>query len=1399
MRIGILGPLEVDERSARLGTRDRVVLAALAMRPGEVLSLDRLADAVWGVEPPASWAKNLQGCVSRLRKLLGPDLIETAGQGYRLGIPAASVDGVEFCRAAGRSRELLTLHECERARYVATQALDLWRGRPLPELEGWEPGAAETHRLLELRAELEELVVEASLAAGHHAEVLTQAAAMVEAAPLRERRWALLAQAQYLAGRQMEALRTLRRVRVVLARDLGLDPGPDLVALEQAILRQDPALAVEDATPARDDVSPYPGLAAYGEDDAESFVGREGETRSCLERLAEARLLAVVGPSGSGKSSLLRAGLAASLRRDGTHTVVLTPGRHPMDALTAAAVRRDTVVLVDQAEEAFALCKDEDERGRFFEALVAHTERGRVVLALRADHTGDLATLPAVALLVERGLFLLGPMSAESLRQAIETPARQRGLVLEHGLTDLLVREIEGEPGALPLLSHALRETWLRHEGRTLTVAGYQASGGVRGAVAQSAESLYVALGEAERSQLRDLVLRLVVPGPRGEPVRGEVPRRQVVVDPVQEQLIDRMVEARLVTSDAEAIELAHEAVVRAWPRLRGWLEDDLEGQRTRHHLTQAAEDWAGAGFQDSDLYRGTRLAATREWITSSEPRLTETEQRFLTASEEMAAAEDASTAELANARGRMVRRLRFALAGAAVLLVLALITGFVAVGQTGRARDEADAARARQLSAEALGDADIPLSTLLALAAVHLDDTPQTRASLATLLARNPAFLATSSHVGETPGRLVRSPDGGRVAVYGLDNVVSLVDVATGKVTRRYDTDGPGPVNDQFFALGAMAFSPDGRTLAVGAQTYSAPAIVLLDGRTLRPLRTQPAHLPPSAKARDVDFSADGRHVAVSYMLLAPGIQSGVDEEIDRTQTRVWDLRRLDRRPKTIEVPWVNLGETMALSPHAKRVYLSAPVAAYSVRTGERLWKADVDPTWLPMDLSADGRHLAVIPREPGLTVDLVSTRDGHVERTLQGASGGVIDVTFSDDDSQVAAVSQGPELLIWRRTGSQPTQTITIDDPGGVQLAPDASRAYVSDAQEGTIMTWDLTGGSSYLRLVATYPKLMTRQVSFLRTSDNGTHFAEYGDDLTLFNATTGRVTTARDPGEWGFYTPGSWRPDDQRFAIGTLRGRVQIFDEAGTKLRDTRVSRATVTDVDYSADGATLAVDDVSGHVGLRDAETLEPKGTPVDMPASTYGLTLAPDGRTAFVMTRRGVIRPGETPTFPSWALLDLQTGRVLRTGSLHGDGYYDDFSPDGRHVAIGLGSGRMLILDPRTGASVPTQNPAHDFGIGWLAWSVDGSRIISTGGGLEIWDASTGQIQDTVTAPGGGIGTFRRDSSHITIVNVEGRVFDWNPSRRYAVEYACRIAGRDMTADEWRTYVGSQPRFQVCPS
>jgi hypothetical protein len=280
-------------------------------------------------------------------------------------------------------------------------------------------------------------------------------------APLREWRWALLALAQYQAGHQGEALRTLHRARTVLASELGLDPGPDLVALETAILRQDPSLVAAVALPEPSVTCPYLGLVPYDVGDADGFFGRDTDVAACLRRLTAVGALAVVGPSGSGKSSLVRAGVAAALERGGRRVVVVTPGARPCDALTALPAGGPApVLMIDQCEEAVTLCQDTSEQAQFFAALAAHAERGSLVVALRADRLGDLSAHPGFARLIEPGLYLLGAMGETDLRAAIEGPARQAALLLEPGLVELLVQEVEGEPGALPLLSHAMRQTW---------------------------------------------------------------------------------------------------------------------------------------------------------------------------------------------------------------------------------------------------------------------------------------------------------------------------------------------------------------------------------------------------------------------------------------------------------------------------------------------------------------------------------------------------------------------------------------------------------------------------------------------------------------------------------------------------------------------------------------------------------------------------------------------------------------------------------------------------------------------------------------------------------------------------------------------------------------------------
>jgi len=483
--------------------------------------------------------------------------------GYRLSLVDDELDHRVFERLVERGRAVLDEGDPPRASFLLEEALGLWRGPALADLEEWEPGRVEAARLEGLRMDAEELRVEAEVRTGHASTVLEQARVLLTQAPLRERRWALLATALYRCGRQAEALATVQRARAMLVAELGLDPGVDLVELERRLLTQDPSLST-DVSGAPSQTCPYRGLLPYDAEDAELFFGREDDVASCLRRLRDTGVLVVIGPSGVGKSSLVRAGVVASLARTGTPVLVARPGAHPLESLGGLKPRGRQTLVVDQAEEAVTLCTDPVEQKHFFTALAAHVGAGGgLVLSLRADHLGDLAPYPEVARILEDGLYLLGPMRGPDLRRAIEAPAHGAGLRLEAGLVDLLVREVDGEPAGLPMLSHVLRETWERREGATLTVRGYKATGGIQHAVSQSAEMLYDAMDATQRARLRGLLLRLVMPTEAGDPVRTTVSRDKVAVDQDHARLVEQLVEARLVSIDGDAVQIAHEALVR--------------------------------------------------------------------------------------------------------------------------------------------------------------------------------------------------------------------------------------------------------------------------------------------------------------------------------------------------------------------------------------------------------------------------------------------------------------------------------------------------------------------------------------------------------------------------------------------------------------------------------------------------------------------------------------------------------------------------------------------------------------------------------------------------------------------------------------------------------------------
>ncbi|MDQ0575805.1 AfsR/SARP family transcriptional regulator [Agromyces albus] len=648
MSINVLGALSTD--AGALSPQERAVVAALAVNPGHEMSPGNLAEACWGESVPRTWPKQVQALVSRVRRRLGPQSIMTTTQGYALSVAPETIDSVRFERLVDRAREQQGQGDPERAITRYEQALALWRGPPFSDVAAWPPASIGAARLDEIRRAAEEDLLEAHLACGEHHSVIAEAERLVRAEPLSERRWAILALALYRSGRQADALAALRRMRDELDSRLGVDPGPESTSLETQILRQDPRLDAPPPLREARAANPYKGLRPFTPDDAADYFGREPEIAIVLDRLDEAHLVAVVGPSGSGKSSLVLAGVVPRLRDRGRSPVLITPG---------TGRRTGDIVIIDQFEELFQLGWPPGDIAAYCESVADVVAAGHdVILTLRSDALDRCVADPRLGPLIREGLVVLGPPSAEALRSAIVEPARFSGLRVEHGLTELILRDAVNEPGVLPLLSHALAETWQRREGAVLTVEAYESVGGIRGAIARSAEELYAALAPAERTQCQALLRRLVSLTPDGRAVPRRVAVGPLRSEPHRSAIIARLASARLVSVTDETITVAHESLATAWPRLHSWLEEDAEGARTLAHLTAAAESWEEAGRPADELYRGARLRTALEWRDSSSPDLTATESAFLDTSAERESADEHRTAERAR-RERRQRRLR--------------------------------------------------------------------------------------------------------------------------------------------------------------------------------------------------------------------------------------------------------------------------------------------------------------------------------------------------------------------------------------------------------------------------------------------------------------------------------------------------------------------------------------------------------------------------------------------------------------------------------------------------------------------------------------------------------------------------------------------------------------------
>ncbi|MBE0695537.1 MAG: hypothetical protein IH586_01305, partial [Anaerolineaceae bacterium] len=676
LAICLLGTFHITRDSTPItefaSNKVRGLIAYLAVESDRPHTRETLAALFWPDYSNTSALTNLRNTLANLRRVIGdqdanPTYLLITNETVQFNRDSDyGLDVTELVQLAGNHHSPSS--SCQLAEVEChTNAANCYRG---PFLAGFSiPDSIAFEEWTSLWRErlgqiaLEELRWLAGFyeARGEYTLALEYARRQVALDPWLEEGQRLIMRILAITGQRGAALTQYDTCKRVLANDLGVDPADETRRLYAAIC----AGQIETLRPGRvlpaPGEPPYRGLCFFDEPDAAWFFGRElltARLAALVEEIAKGKegefpLLAIVGASGSGKSSLVRAGVVPLLRKTGWEVQVITPSNNLPAALEPGRPRkrreshtiRRHLLVIDQFEELFSLVREENERlvflNRIFEPNLP------ILLVLRADFYGHCAPYPRLRSALSAHQEYIGAMDASGLRRAIEEPARRGGWELEPGLSDLLLQDIGAadehppEPGALPLLEHALLETWFRRRGRVLTLAGYAETGGVRQAIARTAERVYDSLSPGDQVMARRVFLHLTELGEGTQGTRRRASfselRELAAVGQVVDDLLSTLAKARLVTLGEETAEVAHEALIREWPALQGWLAEDRDGLRLHRHITESAATWERLGRDPGEFYRGANLAQALEWARQSEhwQDLTLLEDEFLQVSRE--------------------------------------------------------------------------------------------------------------------------------------------------------------------------------------------------------------------------------------------------------------------------------------------------------------------------------------------------------------------------------------------------------------------------------------------------------------------------------------------------------------------------------------------------------------------------------------------------------------------------------------------------------------------------------------------------------------------------------------------------------------------------------------------